>query len=312
MLDSVALSPKVKATAAAPTSGEWLWRGYELPYIAAGDPDAEAIVLVHGFGGCIGHWRKNVPVLARCFRVYAIDLLGFGAAPKPNMPYTFELWGEQLSAFCRDIVGKPATLVGNSVGAIVVMQAAVACPELAASTVAINCSLRLLHERKRDRLSLIQQWGTPLVQALLNVKPIGRAFFNQIATPKALRNILHQAYVRPEAVTDELIDLLLEPARDPGAADVFVAFISYASGPLAEDLLPQLTCPALIIWGEDDPWEPVNLARSLACFPQVKEFVTIPRAGHCPMDEAPDEVNALLLEWGARLPAFSTNSPALA
>ncbi|MEO1131951.1 MAG: alpha/beta fold hydrolase [Cyanobacteria bacterium J06639_1] len=282
-----------------------------MPYVAAGDPEAEAIVLVHGFGGCIGHWRKNIPVLAKRFRVYAIDLLGFGAAPKPSMRYTFELWGDQLSAFCTEVVGKPATLVGNSVGAIVVMQAAVTCPEIAASTVAINCSLRLLHERKRDRLSLVQQWGTPLVQALLNVKPIGRAFFNQIATPKALRNILHQAYVRPEAVTDELIDILLEPARDPGAADVFIAFISYASGPLAEDLLPQLTSPALIIWGEDDPWEPVNLARSLACFPQVKDFVTIPRAGHCPMDEAPDEVNALLLEWGDRLSEGSTDSPTL-
>lgn len=276
-----------------------------MPYVAAGDPDAEAIVLVHGFGGCIGHWRKNIPVLAERYRVYAIDLLGFGAAPKPAMRYTFELWGQQLSDFCQQVVTQPATLVGNSVGAIVVMQAAAMSPAIALSTVAINCSLRLLHENKRDRLSLMQRWGTPLVQALLNVKPIGRAFFQQIARPQALRNILHQAYVRPEAVTDELIEILLKPARDPGAADVFIAFISYASGPLAETLLPLLTFPVLMIWGEDDPWEPLHLARSLACFPQVRDFITIPRAGHCPMDEAPDEVNAVLLAWGDRLPSAS-------
>ncbi|MEM6448053.1 MAG: alpha/beta fold hydrolase [Cyanobacteria bacterium P01_D01_bin.123] len=282
-----------------------------MPYIAAGDLDAEAVVLVHGFGGCIGHWRKNVDVLAERYRVYAIDLLGFGAAPKPQMSYTFELWGEQLSDFCQQVVKKPSTLVGNSIGVIVTLQAAVTTPEIAASTVAINCSLRLLHERKRDRLSPVQRWGTPLVQALLNVKPIGRAFFQQIARPQALRNILHQAYVRPEAVTDELVEILLKPARDPGAADVFVAFISYASGPLAEDLLPQLTRPALIIWGEDDPWEPLNLARSLACLPQVRDFITVPNAGHCPMDEAPDEVNAILLEWLDRLPAKIDSSTTL-
>jgi pimeloyl-ACP methyl ester carboxylesterase len=279
----------------------WRWQQWDLPYLVAGTETAPPIVLIHGFGGCLGHWRHNVPVLAEYYRVYAIDLLGFGVAPKPGVSYTFELWGQQIVEFCRTVVGKPATLVGNSIGAIVALQAAVTDASAASSVVLLNCSLRLLHERKRSQLAWYQRLGTPILQRLLNVKPLGHFFFRQIAQPRSLRRILHQAYVRPAAVTDELVELLLAPARDEGAADVFLSFISYASGPLAEDLMPHLHCPVLILWGEDDPWEPLALGRSLGDYACVEDFAVIPDAGHCPMDEAPEEVNAHLLEWVAKV-----------
>jgi pimeloyl-ACP methyl ester carboxylesterase len=112
---------------------------------------------------------------------------------------------------------------------------------------------------------------------------------------------LRQAYARDEAVTDELVDLLLQPARDPGAADVFLAFVRYSQGPLPEDLLPQLQCPVLLIWGAEDPWEPVELGKALANYPMVEDFIVLEGVGHCPQDEAPELVNPLLRDWVQRL-----------
>lgn len=284
------------ATFARPNA-TWQWQDYSLPYRVDGDRHAQPVVLVHGFGGCIGHWRKTIAELSKSYRVYAIDLLGFGAAPKPPMDYTFELWGKQLSHFCREIVGQSATFVGNSVGCIVALQAAVATPEWCESVVLINCSLRLLHESKRQTLSLPQRIATPILQRMLTLKPIGRLFFNQIARRQSLKNILKQAYYRHEAITDELLDILLDPARDPGAADVFISFINYSSGPLAETLLPQIQTPVAIVWGEQDPWEPLEMARALRNYSCVKKFQTIPNAGHCPMDEAWQETNEILRHW---------------
>lgn len=49
-----------------------------------GPENAPPILLIHGFGASVGHFRKNIPVLVdEGFRVYAIDLLGFGASDKP-------------------------------------------------------------------------------------------------------------------------------------------------------------------------------------------------------------------------------------
>ncbi|WP_338038162.1 alpha/beta fold hydrolase [Neosynechococcus sphagnicola] len=115
-----------------------------------------------------------------------------------------------------------------------------------------------------------------------------------------IQKILRQAYGHPEAVTDQLVALLLRPAQEPGAADVFLAFTAYSSGPLAEELLPQITCPVLILWGMADPWEPVALGRDLANFAAVEAFIPLEGVGHCPQDEAPEQVNPLLAAWVAK------------
>lgn len=91
-----------------------------------------------------------------------------------------------------------------------------------------------------------------------------------------------QAYHDDSAVTDELVDFILEPGLQPGAADVFLDFICYSFGPLPEELIPKATCPILIGWGEKDPWEPIELGRAYGEFENVEDFVVLPNVGHCP------------------------------
>ncbi|MDJ0736082.1 MAG: alpha/beta fold hydrolase [Nostocaceae cyanobacterium] len=278
----------------------WIWQGFSICYQTQGTT-GPAVILVHGFGASWGHWRKNIPVLAENCRVYALDLIGFGASAKPKpgeqIAYTMETWGQQIIDFCHEVVGEPAFLVGNSIGCIVAMQAAVSKPDMTLGVALLNCSLRLLHERKRSTLPWYRRTGAPLLQKLLTIKPIGKFFFHQIAQAKTVRKILLKAYSNPEAVTDELVDMLTAPTYDPGAADVFLAFTAYSCGPLPEDLLPLLPCPAIILWGTADPWEPVYLGRELSNFPQVQKFIPLSGVGHCPQDEVPELVNPILKDW---------------
>lgn len=287
------------------TTKTWIWQGFPICYQAQGT-EGPAVVLVHGFGASWWHWRSNIPVLAQVARVYAIDLIGFGSSAKPKpgtlqpgeqVPYSFETWGQQIADFCREVVGEPVFLVGNSIGCIAAMQAAVYAPDMVLKVALLNCSLRLLHDRKRVNLPWYRRFGAPLVQNLLSFQPISQFFFNQLAKPKTVRKILLQAYAHPELVTDELVDILMAPARDPGALAVFVAFTAYAQGPLPEDLLEVLPCPALMLWGTADPWEPIELGRELAKFPQVQKFIPLEGIGHCPQDEAPEIVNPILQKW---------------
>lgn len=278
----------------------WTWQGFPICYETKGT-QGPAIVLVHGFGASWGHWRKNIPVLAENARVYAIDLIGFGGSAKPlpgnQISYTFETWGQQIADFCREVVGSPAFLVGNSIGCIVVMQAAVDNPDLVLGVALLNCSLRLLHDRRRHTLPWYRRIGAPIVQQILTVKWIGQLFFNKLAKRDVVRKILLQAYKNPEAVTDELVDLLMTPAADIGALEVFLAFTRYSQGPLPEDLLAILPCSAIILWGTEDPWEPVALGQELAKFSCVEKFIPLEGVGHCPQDEAPELVNPILQDW---------------
>jgi pimeloyl-ACP methyl ester carboxylesterase len=283
----------------------WTWRGYKIGYCVEGlesqgiEKDKPAIVLIHGFGASVGHWRKNVPVLAQKFRVYAIDLIGFGssAQPKPSeLPYTFETWGNQVADFVREVVGDRAILVGNSIGAVVAMQAAIYAPELITTTVLINCSLRLLQEQNQLAMPWLKRLGVKTVQNILGNRAIAKLFFDQVRQPRSVKQILSQAYVDRSAITDELIEILIKPAQNPNAVDVFMAFVRYSQGPRPEDLLAILPCEAIVLWGDRDPWEPIELGRkSFTRFDCVKEFIDIPNAGHCPQDEVPEVINGILL-----------------
>jgi pimeloyl-ACP methyl ester carboxylesterase len=245
-----------------------------------------------------------LPVLGTDYRCYAIDLLGFGGSAKPTpgqpLSYTFATWAQQIADFCDQVVGEAAFLIGNSIGAIVAMQTAVSFSDRVLGVAALNFSLRLLHERHRATQPWHQRFSVPLLQGLLKQPWFAAFFFQLAAQPQNVRRALLQAYRRPEAVTDELVAMLLKPAADPGAAAVFAAFTTYSQGPLPEDLLPHLPCPAIVLWGEADPWEPVALGRQLVEAAAIEEFISLPNVGHCPQDEAPELVNPILQAWLAR------------
>ncbi|PSF31342.1 alpha/beta hydrolase [Aphanothece hegewaldii CCALA 016] len=275
----------------------WLWKGYTITYQQKGE-NGPAVILIHGFGASWGHWRKNLSELGNNCRCYAIDLIGFGGSAKPtpnqDISYTFETWAQQIADFCQEVVGKPVFLVGNSIGCIVAMQMAVDYPELVTGVAALNCSLRLLHEKKRASIPWYRNVGASFAQNILKNRFIAQYFFQQIARPKTIKKILSQAYRNTEAITDELIDIILKPAQDSGAVDVFIAFTGYSQGPLAEDLLPLISCPTYLLWGTEDPWEPIELGKKLADYPSVKQFIPLEGLGHCPQDEDPKKVNEIL------------------
>ncbi|KAK1309773.1 hypothetical protein QJS10_CPA08g00983 [Acorus calamus] len=94
-----------------------LWRGYRINYLAV-EGEGRPVLLVHEFGASIGHWRRNIGVLAENNSVYALDLLGFGASDKPEgFAYTMEVWsqiikgpaddGGALDAFVSIVTGPP-------------------------------------------------------------------------------------------------------------------------------------------------------------------------------------------------------------
>ena len=135
-------------------SSHWDWQGHRIHLLEAGDPaNPTKALLIHGFGASVGHWRHNLQALAGCgptaATVIAIDLLGFGNSSKPRsqlrgeadlagaVHYGFDLWAEQVVEFCREVIGTtngtaaaPARgpvatqLIGNSIGGVVVLNAA--------------------------------------------------------------------------------------------------------------------------------------------------------------------------------------------
>lgn len=101
------------------------------------------MLLIHGYGASAYHWRYQIPALAQHYRVFALDLLGFGWSEKALVEYSSGgLWGQQIGDFIKEVVhaggasssssssGEQVVLVGNSLGGYACLNAAVKSPEL--------------------------------------------------------------------------------------------------------------------------------------------------------------------------------------
>lgn len=64
-------------------------------------------------GACCNSYRYNIPQLAKSYKVYALDLIGFGWSEKALIDYDALVWRDQVVDFVKEIVKEPAVLVGN-------------------------------------------------------------------------------------------------------------------------------------------------------------------------------------------------------
>jgi pimeloyl-ACP methyl ester carboxylesterase len=139
---------------------------------------------------------------------------------------------------------------------------------------------------------------------LINSPVTGNLIFNNIRRKRQIRRTLYQVYRDRNAVTDELVEMLYQPSCDVGAQKVFASVLTAPAGTSPDKLLPNLSLPLLVLWGEQDPWTPVagaRIYRDLADNNPDVQFEIISNAGHCPHDEDPEAVNAKIIHWLSEL-----------
>jgi pimeloyl-ACP methyl ester carboxylesterase len=274
----------------------WEWRGYSIRYTVVGT--GHPLLLVHGFGASLGHWRQNMPALAAGgYRVFAIDLLGFGGSAKPALDYSLELWQELLRDFWSEHIQQPTVFIGNSIGGLLCLMMLANHPETASGGVLLNCAGGMNH--RPGELNPPLRLMMAAFNSLVRSPRFGGFVFNQIRQKHRIRRTLAQVYRNRDAITDELVDMLYAPSCDDGAQKVFASVLTAPPGPSPAELLPHVRQPLLVLWGADDPWTPIAGAsiyqQFAASLPLT--FVSIPDTGHCPHDDRPDLVNPLILNW---------------
>ncbi|XP_010063750.2 pheophytinase, chloroplastic [Eucalyptus grandis] len=292
---------------------KWQWQGqYSINYfVSDSDPSASPagskppLLLVHGFGASIPHWRRNISTLAQNYTVYAIDLLGFGASDKPaGFRYTMETWAQLILDFLEDVIKRPTVLVGNSVGSLAcVIAASESRKNLVRGLVLLNCAggmnNKAIVDDWRIKLLLPLLW---FIDFLLKQRGIASAIFERVKEKDNLRNILLSVYGNKESVDDELVQIIKEPADDDGALDAFISTVTGPPGPNPVQLMPSISLPVLILWGNQDPFTPIDgpVGKYFSTLPSKLSnvsLVLLEGVGHCPHDDRPDLVHDKLLPW---------------
>lgn len=279
----------------------WRWKGHLIQYAVFGH-EGPAILLVHGFGAFLEHYRDNIYGIAEGGnRVWALTILGFGKSEKPNTVYTEVMWAELLRDFIVEVVGEPVHLVGNSIGGYIGAIAACFWHALVKSIVLINSAGNVVPGYSsvpftKERQTSVASWlGAQLLLFYLRLR---------------LKDIVKNCYpTKPERVDDRLVNEMLRASYDPGVPVVLESIFSFNLSIPLNYLLEGFEEKVLIIQGMKDP-----ISDSKSKLAMLKEHcagVVIREldAGHCPHDELPEEVNSMICEWvglvRSKLPAES-------
>lgn len=287
--------PEVHGPATDIRECEALIGGYRLRYLQAGS--GPALMLIHGLMGYSFSWRFNIPELAKRYAVYAPDLIGTGFSEHPiDGDYTLRGSAERMLEFAEKLELRSFHLLGTSHGGGVATYMAAIAKEQGRPRI-----------EKLVLVAAINPWsriGTKRVTVLSN--PLGAFAFTAgwEHTRKYHAFFVRRMYGDPRKVTEATLNGYAANLAQKGTAQYGLAVVRAWKESMTEmrALYSRLEgIPALIIWGDRDCAVSPKSAYELQKALPGSELVMLPRIGHLPYEECPEDFNRVLLEFLGRI-----------
>lgn len=264
--------------------------GLKLRYRTWGEPgpDKPALVLIHGFANSVQTFRSLAPELTDHYHVVALDMPGFGLSDKPaDHDYSNGSQADTTIAFI-DALGLEDVIVGgHSMGGRLALDVASRMPSVR-GTILLNPG--------------VYTTGVPPITEYLFF-PFPRMSAKMFADPGFRERFVKTSFVRPEIITDEVLeDLMKGPRTDDYYAGATQLMSYYETGD-EDGLIGSVRAPSLIVWGTEDKSKPDGEAEKLRDALANSRLVLVPDAGHYVHEEKPVEVARAIIEardfWAA-------------
>jgi pimeloyl-ACP methyl ester carboxylesterase len=277
--------------------------GGPVHYVEWGGPPERTFVLVHGLGGSYLSWGLVGRNLSRHGRVIAVDLAGFGRTRRDGRSSKLSANRGLISRFLDEIVGGPVIVAGNSMGgAVTVLQAAYE----PASVEGVILTGSVFPWARGGLPSPLVMAGFGLYQIPVVGEWTVRQRTGRLSAERTVRLGFRIVTADPGSVPDELVRLHVRLIEDQeGDPDFGPALLEAARsllslgwhGEFARRVLDSVKCPALVVHGHEDRFVPVAFARAEIERHPGWHARLLPRVGHAPMIEAPEQWMAAVEEW---------------
>jgi len=236
------------------------------------------LVLIHGLSDSSALWAPLMPKLSRHYRTIALDIRGHGESQKPNMPYSIQLFSEDLLCFLQKLKLPNAHVLGFSLGAAVALQLALDHRERICSLILLSPfsyndpDLRQNLERLRESVA---RGGLP-------------AFFDE-----AIRLVVTHEYISTNA--DAIAQMKKECVRINSPAAI-LRTIDACMNFNVKDRISQISHPTLVISGREDAMSPIHLAKQIHRSIKGSEWKVIEGVGHnlLILDKVPELAETVL------------------
>jgi 3-oxoadipate enol-lactonase len=242
----------------------------------------EPLLFLNGLSGDHLYWRGQFRVFGRTYRCLAVDNRDVGQSSYAAAPYTIGDLAGDLSEWMAQLRLPPAHVVGLSLGGAIAQELAVAAPERVKSLVLMNT------------LARADDWfrGTLRAFELIRRQVADTAAFFDAILPWW---VSHRFFEQSERVS--WLRMLLRQNPHPQRLDGFLRQLEALSRHDAGEKLRQITCPVLVMAGEDDCVAPLRFSREIQEFIPQAQLIVLRGVGHAPPVEDAGQFNARLAEF---------------
>ena len=249
--------------------------------------DGEPIILMHGFGSSSYSFNHLVKPLSKKFKVYNLDLKGFGDSPKPK-DYRYSVYDQAVLVlkFIKDRNIKDVTLIGHSYGGGVAL------------------SLALMNQSNIKKMVLIdpaayRQYIPSLIRRI-QMPILGAVAFYLLPASYEVKESYRYAFYDKKKIEQSTIDTMAKNLNKKSAKQVYLYAI--------DDLIPEdidevskryknIKVPTLLIWGEKDVVIRKSKGYKLKNDLQNAQLKIIKNCGHIPHEEKPKVVLKHILNF---------------
>lgn len=251
-----------------------------------------ALLLLHGTGGHLETYQKNVVALAEHFRVLVPDMIGHGYTERPDLAYTLDDYSDHLFALLDHYGADSAFVSGESIGGCIAAWMALREPSRVRALV-LNTGIL----ERPDEAGLAQ-----LADLEVRTKRLGEEL-SLDAVRRRMEWLVHD----PAKMTDEMIALRQAIYAQPGmVADVqkiLHAVLEMNRGwyegvdYIDKDRLPELSCPTLVLWSDHNPGKPYERVKPAIDLIPGAEVHVVVDAAHWPQFEQAEAVNRYMIDF---------------
>lgn len=270
--------------------------GVSIYYIARGDSDNPAVILIHGFGGSTFTWRDNIDALVEAgYYVVALDLPPFGLSDKsPDIGYSHADFADYIADLMDYLGIEYATIIGHSMGGSVASYFVVNYPARVNNLIFVAGGVFESIPNQNADEDDIQESPLGILSAIDLESESASTILRFSLVPATFASIIESAYFDASIMTDEVVNGYARPLQIENWTDGFIAYlIAEEASPITlSDVIEVADMPVLIIWGEEDTWVPIAMGEAMNNSFTDVEMVTYANVGHLPMEENIEQFNA--------------------
>ena len=272
------------------------WKYGDMFYEVKGARDARPLLLIHSFGPGASsfEWRKNIDVLATQFRVYVVDLLGFGLSDCPTIDYTAETFTDLISDFIREVIGRPTIVVAHGITSAYVVADAYRNPKLFERLVLVTPEPAMLQEHMTGPLNAVWKF-------VLRTPVLGQFIYNLLTSRPAIRRYYdRQGYHNPGLITDDLVEYVYTSAHQPDRRFAMASFLSNYLTMDANEAFARLQMPVVVVLGREGVERVLTPSEVSDAFKRVNSRIDVRILDKCsqnPQDEQATNFNSLVREF---------------